>query len=150
MLKTASHCEWRCRTIQCHVFPWRELGKDWLFTREKPEPGGSEIPSPSPFPPSNSLPPPLFLWNHDQREVNWSFEYYEMSDRWDCSIYLAIDMCCDVEIKLHAFWTSSVVWCSHPLNPREICLVGKAEGKSLRRPRRRWEDIKMDLRDIGL
>jgi hypothetical protein len=29
-------------------------------------------------------------------------------------------------------------------------LVGKPEGKkTLRRPRRRWEDIRMDLREIG-
>jgi hypothetical protein len=29
-------------------------------------------------------------------------------------------------------------------------LVGKPDGKRpLRRPRRRWEDIKMDLREIG-
>jgi hypothetical protein len=49
------------RTIQCHVFPRRVLGKDWLFTPEKPEYGGSEIPSPHLlFPHSNSLPPLLF------------------------------------------------------------------------------------------
>jgi len=46
-------------------------------------------------------------------------------------------------------WAGNVARMGEMRNSCNI-LVGKPEGKkTLRRPRRRWEDIRMDLREIG-